>query len=337
MNQVYICHTVFHLFVVLIKALTQQNKDIYVFVPDFLKFKPNVFIGKGIKGVIVYSYVSIDKDWSNYKKSHPFSVLSYKAKLSNIIEATFNIEAYDSVFKTSDIYVFNDGSPFVAYLMLRYRKNHFTLIEDGEAIYTKLRIDTRYFLKKLSGYPLSFGHSSIINTIEVRFPERLASGVRKKAKVLPFEEIKNQLSDNQKSDLLSFFNVEQVNCVDERPSLLLLTQPLSEDGIVDESYKINLYKEILTEYIDDYQIIIKAHPRELTNYSNFLPNAILLSRDSPVELLSFFDFKLTKAITLFSTSIHSIPAHEKVFLGLDYDFKVKQSWMRYMGVKNVIK
>lgn len=83
--------------------------------------------------------------------------------------------------------------------------------------------------------------------------------------------------------------------------ILLLTQPLSEDGYITEREKINIYSKIIK---DNYKnILIKPHPRELTNYQNYFKNIILLDKDIPIELYSLLGMKFYKVVSLFSTSV----------------------------------
>ena len=80
--------------------------------------------------------------------------------------------------------------------------------------------------------------------------------------------------------------------------------------------KITLYKTIIENYTDKEKIIIKTHPRELTNYKEYFKEYIIIDFPFPIEILNYFDIELKKIITLSSTSINIITnAKEKICLG----------------------
>lgn len=333
-SKVYICHTVFHLFISLLKAMRQRDVEHHIFVPKTLRFNPVSLVGVYLKSANTYPYAEIEKQWFEYKAANPLGFFSYRKKIQQLVFDDFKYNEYDHLFRNADFIVFNDGSPFVTALMLKYSKLNFKLVEDGEAIYTSIKKDTRYLIKLISAYPMPFGQSHFINELEVRFPERLSARIRKKASVLKYDAMVSSLTQKQRDELLSFFNVSE-SIIENKERLILLTQPLSEDGLVSEAYKRSLYQRIVDEQIGDMALYIKPHPRELTDYKQLYPEAHILSPESPVELLSFLSCHFDVAVTYFSTSIHSVEAKRKVYLSLDYDQKVKSSWLKYMGVRKI--
>jgi len=333
-TRVYICHTVFHLYVSLLKAYNEEALA-YILIPDTLEHKlSHLWQDERIK-VYSYPFTLIDEHWASYKKKHPFSVMAYPKALVSIVERDFDLSSFRNTFKHADFYVFNDAMPFVAYMMLKYRANHFTLVEEGEAIYTTLKKDLKYYIKRCSAYPLAFGNSKIINRVLVRFPERLSVSIRHKAEKFSLRTLESNLDEEQKENIIRFFDIHKADFKQTEKALLLITQPLSEDALVEESYKIALYQKMINAYGSDYQLYVKPHPRERTDYSQVFPHSLLVKNDFPIEALSLLGFRFKKVMTLFSTAIHAVDAEESLVLGLDYDLKVKQAWMKLMGVKKV--
>lgn len=82
--------------------------------------------------------------------------------------------------------------------------------------------------------------------------------------------------------------------------IILITQPLSEDGIVCEEDKIRLYRNIASHY-DLNKLIIKPHPREITNWKTIFPNVPIITSQVPAELLSDI-VKIQKVATFFLTA-----------------------------------
>lgn len=316
--------------------MVDGEKEHYIFVPEFLRFNPEKFVGQYLKSVFVYPYSDIEKEWAAYKAEHPLGFFQYKNEIQDLVFEKYNYSRFDGLFSDADFTVFNDGSPFVSALMLKYPHRPFTLVEDGEAVYTSIKKDLRYLIKLISAYPMPFGQSKYINRLEVRFPERLSHKIRRKAAVLNYDKLITLLSQTQVDELMRFFEVQDLK-LDAPSSLILLTQPLSEDGLVDEKYKVALYQKVIKEYLGERQLFVKPHPRETTDYNAIFSQSVVISKHSPVEVLEFLPYQFDRAITYFSTSIHAINAKEKVYLSLDYDDKVKQAWLKYMGVNKINK
>lgn len=116
--------------------------------------------------------------------------------------------------------------------------------------------------------------------------------------------------------------------------VLLLTQPWSEDCSTfpkknfEETDKIELYKKILETY-DEKTIIIKTHPREKTNYRTYFPDALVIDTVTPMELLTLMGFTIKKAITVNSSSIHTLnKSIQKIILGTEVTPQLKNETER---------
>ncbi|EKO3806609.1 glycosyltransferase family 52 [Vibrio sp. SSH13-20] len=116
-------------------------------------------------------------------------------------------------------------------------------------------------------------------------------------------------------EILDVFDLKSLDTM-EGNGLLLLTQPLSEDGIIDEDSKINIYSDLIEQYdLSNLNLFIKPHPREITAYIDFFPDATVLESDIPFELVSdFFSYDAT-VMTLFSSSIYNTKFKRKIIAG----------------------
>jgi hypothetical protein len=81
---------------------------------------------------------------------------------------------------------------------------------------------------------------------------------------------------------------------------VLLTQPLSEDGFLSEKEKMHLYFRI-TDYIGRENLVIKKHPRDISNYD--CCNVESITANIPLQLLSLNGIRFTEAITISSTAV----------------------------------
>ncbi len=89
---------------------------------------------------------------------------------------------------------------------------------------------------------------------------------------------------------------------------LIITQPFSEDGYITEEDKIKIYKEMVNTKL---KTIIKPHPRELTDYKKYFPEAIVIENEVLAE--SLLENKCIVEIkTIFSSSIYNYPYSRNV-------------------------
>ncbi len=118
-------------------------------------------------------------------------------------------------------------------------------------------------------------------------------------------------SSEQKQKIASIFGLdEQDLAVLKTKSVVLVTQPLSEDGIVSEAEKKRLYQGIIASYPAG-SVVIKPHPREKTNWAEVSSESPVISRRVPAELLSsVIDMK--KVCTFFSTAAFGMTAPENI-------------------------
>lgn len=130
--------------------------------------------------------------------------------------------------------------------------------------------------------------------------------IKSKVEIINIEEKWNSLTKEKQREILSIFNIEIEELEVLKNSInkvLLLTQPLSEDGIMSEEEKISIYKNILQER-NIKEVYIKIHPRERTDYIKELQNikVHIIKKDFPVEILFLLNVNFSKVITLFLTA-----------------------------------
>jgi len=101
---------------------------------------------------------------------------------------------------------------------------------------------------------------------------------------------------------------------------------LSEDNIIEEKEKIGIYKNIIDNYKKDYEIFIKPHPREVTDYKEIFNNIIIFNKYFPLEILNYMeDNQFDLAVTLFSSAIDNITfASQKIKIG-----NSKKEWLNF--------
>ena len=146
--------------------------------------------------------------------------------------------------------------------------------------------------------------------------------IKDKVEIVDLKEKWNKLPKEKKEQILNIFNIDKNELEmlsKDKEKILLLTQPLSEDGYISEDEKIKMYKDILMER-GIKKIYIKKHPRETTDYKKIFKDkkveVVNISKEFPVELLPLLGINFDKSITIFSTSAFFFKKYGKVeFIG----------------------
>lgn len=279
MKKIYICHTVYHLLITMCHVDWCEESQLLLF--DSIRDRE----------LLVERLRS----------------LNYTGTIFLEDETCTNYEQYD-LKADSDIYLFNDWTHIGQYL--RSHKIPHYLLEDGYNYYayhsypdefSRLR-QIYYFIFRNH---LPFGYSKYAKQIELNSIDVLkeTDKRRKKCKEVPRVELFSNLSDPQKERLLALFAVEPIE-VGTQDSLLVLTQPLYQDGLPGfetAEQQLAFYQEIVDSYKDNRTIYVKVHPRDQVDYSA-LKGVIFLKQNVPMELYEFvgkyyFDTGITHSST----------------------------------------
>lgn len=230
-----------------------------------------------------------------------------------------------------------DHIPYSQFFLNNFNGNIF-LLEDGVMSYSEnilkneferkeKKVKLNHYIKRIiiekrkKDYK-RFGLSDKIKKIYLTGILPIPNLIKDKVEIININEIWSNLSQEAKKEILEVFNVDigKFQTFDEEDKkILLLTQPLSEDGVITEEEKIKIYKEIIRKY-DGRKIYIKAHPREKTNYGDIFKelNIKIIENGFPIELLLLLDIKFDKVITLFSTGALSFREKAEVeFIGTE--------------------
>ncbi|MBO7483931.1 MAG: hypothetical protein J6T55_02270 [Alphaproteobacteria bacterium] len=185
-------------------------------------------------------------------------------------------------------------------------------------------IYSAFFVNTFPFYPISDGLWDVekfpvylndpghfIKCYSVRYP----GGLDKENERLEYINIQScwkKLNKGEQATFANRFGIEQKTLsLLEKRKVLLVTQPLSEDNIVSEADKIDVYRSIISQYNTD-DIVIKPHPRENTNWRNIFPDIPVIPQLAPAELLGLLVPHLERVATFFSTAACNMLAPEKI-------------------------
>lgn len=248
----------------------------------------------------------------------------------------FNNELLKKIKEIDEIYL-QDHIPYSQFFLNNFNGNMF-LLEDGVMSYSEnilkneferkeKKVRLNHYIKRIiiekrrKDYKI-FGLSDKIKKIYLTGLLPIPNLIKDKVEIININEIWKNLSLEAKKDILEIFNVniERFQTFGkEDKKILLLTQPLSEDGVITEEEKIKIYEGIL-EKQNGRKIYIKAHPREKTNYEEIFKelNIKIIENAFPIELLLLLDIKFEKVITLFSTGALNFKGKAEIeFIGTE--------------------
>ena len=197
------------------------------------------------------------------------------------------------------------GSGHLIYSNLVIKNKEFIMFEDGFRNYgIKNQKGTNIQkLKSIFGYLSPKKEIIKAKKIYLTSFTKLYPGLKEKVEVININTLWQKKSEHEKQKILHIFGLDsKISKKIYEKKYLLLTQPLSEDNILSEEEKIEIYRKILKNY-NQSKVIIKPHPREKTDYKIFFPDVGIIEKKVPIELLELCGFKIEEVITIFSTGI----------------------------------
>lgn len=329
-KKIYICHTYFQVYITLIKTIIQKNKNDIVIcntIPDSKKLIKSLKKSELFNEIYYYDEVSVLDEFRRQKIERKIFRTN---QMINLFEqnAEFDLSSYNH------IYIYNDWTTIGAYIM--DKKLNYHLIEDGiNAFYylkgnladkvTFLNPNFKYKIKKIIkkilhiGYDF-FGQSKYVIDIEVNDKSKIFIKNDNVIEV-PKESLYRKINDKEKLIIYNIFMDGELNLDSNKNKILILTQPLYIDKMVSSmEEQQNIYTNLINEYISDYEVYIKPHPRDTFDYKKINSKIIILGKNIPIEILNYnnkINFK--KAITITSSSIESLNfIDEKIVLGFEF-------------------
>lgn len=209
-----------------------------------------------------------------------------------------------------------------------------TIIEDGyisyltynEIIALMKKKGARYYkllhlihkIRTGNDYKL-YGYDKSVSKVILTDIQKEVPGLHGKVEYCSIQTLWNGLSQDRKNRLIEIFQITKVNELIKKYKnvRLLITQPLSEDNLMSEKEKIEIYSSILNG--ENQLILIKPHPREKTNYKEIFPSTVIIDNDIPMEMIALVSDNISEVYTCFSTAA-------KIF-----DGKAK---IKYISLKN---
>lgn len=307
MNKIVICD---NLYSVLIYFLISSSNEKTLFL-----------LGKNLKKINLkkIKFKEIKYSYGNYL----FRYLSDKKYYDKILKENKIISIYGNDHIQGANYFLNKEIPFY-------------LLEDGTISYEgpqgivkieKKRNIIKKILFKIFKIKRCYGLNETVKKIYLTGLAPIPEEIVHKVEIINLKELWDKKTLEEQKEILDifYFNPNIKEKIKER-NIILFTQPLSEDNVITEEEKVNIYSKIIKKYPKE-RLVIKTHPREKTNYKEIFKEYLILDNPFPFEILNLLDVKFNKAITLFSTAALGLGKEVEVdFYGTEVHPKILQKF-----------
>lgn len=301
-RRLFICHTVYHVYITLLKAYKYKKIDIALVdtIVNIYELQERLQTSGIFENVLI-----IDRGKIFGKPIRTF-LGNYINNRLRIKKISKNLEFLDNY---KEIYIFNDYSEMGDYLELKDKKYH--LLEDGLDAFKQFNqykdIGHGHGVKKILYFlfkiPYSVGLNRNCLDIEVNDEQGIQTNLIHPIIVQNREILLKSVTNNYFNTMLEIFNAKYINTSDNK--LLLLTQILKEILVVNsDKEQIELYRSAIKKYGKGYDIYIKPHPRDNIDYSSIEKefNAVCLDRNIPMEIYSLLPGMHFKILMTYSST-----------------------------------
>lgn len=323
-GSIYVVSTYYHAFITCVKQLiNKESADIMVtdYIPE-----SDVLAERLSKSGLFSAVYHVCNPGEYTPKNKLDLIFNLHRKNANLIEPKLPTDFR----KYTTVNIFHDDiwvSHYLKDCMIKYR-----LIEDGLDSFKTIK-DTRFsymetknrlipFIKRALriGYVFS-GYDFFTVEVEVNDKNGVAidASVRNKLVEVPRMSLLEKLSENDINVLREVF-AKDISPIDPQNSVLLLTQPICvDDTTISNSEQMGLYRQLVADNTNENEaLVIKPHPRDEIDYSVVFPNAVVLNKNLPAEMLVYYNISNIKKIIGFnSTALKTVIANECICAKLD--------------------
>lgn len=325
MKSLFICHTVYHVYIAMVKQLKENGQNIDILLVDTILDVDN--LADDIRRVNVFNNIHVLRredifgaEIHEYIRNYIICKLHHKAIMCKL----------NYLREYNDIFIFNDYTEIGALFIFENIPYH--LLEDGLDTFKQFdvykEIGKGYFFKKIAyalfKIPFSVGMGKNCIDVEVNDDKNLKTNIRQPIIVCNRENLINSLSKVDREKIVRAFDVKKIDLSSSK--ILILTQVLSEITCIrTDNQQVEFYKKLINECKKKYDVYLKPHPRDRIDYSSVIDNdhVFLLQRNIPMEVYRYlpgmnFEYVITYSSTAANSSglaDHVIRLDGKVSLG----------------------
>lgn len=307
-RDIYICHTMYHLLIALVRAMRAETPACLVLsnaVPRAEAMKARLEAAGG--GALWADIRVVDEARLDAQNSESgFYRLRHPGR-----RPYFRLPG-----GPARVYISNDWSALGRYL--QREKIPYILCEDTMG--GTLDPDQHLLDEQRAAPPGRYqywGDSRFCQTVESEDAARCTLFPPEKLTTFSKKALLESLTDAEKAMVRRVF-VNGPLPEHAENATLLLPRSFVLDGLMDQKTQDAMFLAVAGHY-NDGPLFIKTHPRDETDYAALFPEAVILDRAMPSEVLNFcLPYRFKRAVTVQSWVLRSFTAaDEKVFLGLE--------------------
>lgn len=256
------------------------------------------------------------------RRYYRFHKMAAKVQLPQELD----FKSYDRIYAIDGVSTINLRMNFehIHYIVSEHAKNNFQI----SIPLHKLAVRISILLDRLNIIVAYSGCSKYVSAIEVSEDKNLVSYLKGK-KIIEYnvEEMVQTLTADMKNDIFELYASSYGMVLDTDKNVnVLLTAPILEDGLVDNFQKVERCWRTLVETYGDKEalLLIKAHPRDKTDYGKIFSGAIIADPLITAEVLAFATkLNINKVLNLYSSTVTAFTGRcECVTVGRGYIDKV---------------
>ena len=326
-QEIFICSTYYHVLIAIMMSLTQRiHADIILmsYIPGYRDLCINLIKSRIFVNVILFER---DKKNQHFSKTVFEKVFLHRKRNIRVIQTKLKVD----LMRYEKVYIFHDSIELGHYL--QDIKRPYILLEDALDFFKIIqetafaneipnRRSLKYWLKRLTGIGyLSSGQSKYCVAIYVNDKSGIKIPAQKVVE-FPKKTLFGLLTEEDKARITNvFFDVNKLDLNNNEKKVLVLTQPLFEDGIVPtQEIQQRVYQSIRERYANNgYLVYFKPHPRDMFPYQDVFASNAVIDKNAPAEVMEYLGVQFDEAVSINSTAVNSISfAKNKVMLGIDY-------------------
>ena len=315
----YICHTAYQVLVDLLRASRTahpENKP-HTMVLSAAVPEPQA-LAQRLEATGAVRVVIVDEDRWPGTVTGPFAALRARRAFEKLCGWRFDRAAYH------EVRIHNDWSVLGRYL--QDCRAGYILCEDTFAstlgpdqhLVTDQRAAPDFAEKQRTGHGyLYWGDSPWCAKVESEDAAKCTLFPADRMVTDSKRALLESLTDAEKAMVRSVFLTQPLP-ESAAGATLLLPRSFVEDGLMTQDEQNAMFKAVAARYAAG-PLFIKTHPRDTTDYHALFPDAVILERTMPSEVLNFcLPFKFARAVTVQSFVLRAFTAaDEKILLTLD--------------------
>ncbi|WP_303926340.1 glycosyltransferase family 52 [Subdoligranulum variabile] len=312
----YICHTAYQVLVDLLRAGRAEGKP-HTMVLSAAVADAEALAARLEKTGVVHTVLVDETRWPG-TVTGPLAALRARRAFEKLCGWKLDRARYENV------YIHNDWSVLGRYL--QDCRAGYILCEDtfgstlgpDQHLVTDQRSAPDFAQKQQSGKGyLYWGDSPWCKTVESEDAARCTLFGPDKMITDSKAALLQSLTGDEKAMVRSVFLTQPLPEKAEGATLLL-PRSFVADGLMTQDRQDAMFKVVAAKYAVG-PLFIKTHPRDTTDYGALFPNAVILERTMPSEVLNFcLPFTFRRAVTVQSFVLRGFTAaEEKILLTLD--------------------